>query len=113
MIHYFELVLCNELLLCNPRRSAAAFYFILIFNPIFSWLLDLPGGLERSLGPHLRRSFAAQISRHPDVEHAWCELAVQNRFSGGGEDVRGFLLQHQSMGVYLYAELVVLQKIAR
>ena len=78
----------------------------------------MPGGLERRLGPHLRRAYAAQIFRHPDVHHAWCELAVENRFAGGGEEVRGFLVRHQGMGVYLYGELAAspsrpLQKLVR
>ena len=52
-----------------------------------------------SLGRLLRSAFAAQIFRHPDVYHAWCELVVQNRFVSLRSDVREFLVQHQSMGV--------------
>ena len=58
-----------------------------------------------SLGRLLRSAFAAQIFRHPDVYHAWCELVAQNRFGALRSDVREFLVQHQSMGVYLYGEL--------
>jgi hypothetical protein len=80
--------------------------YVLYDSNLASWLLEVKGGLDAAVGTLLRRAFAAQIFCHPDVYHAWCELAVQNRFTGLESEVRRFLVEHQSMGLYLYGELL-------
>jgi hypothetical protein len=76
---------------------------------VSSWLLDVKRGLHASLGRLLRRAYAAQIFRHPEVYHAWCELVVLHQLVWLQADLRQFLLEHQGMGLYLYGELAVSQ----
>lgn len=45
-----------------------------------------------------------------DVRHRWCELAIKNNYDDLTE-VERFLLKDQSMGVYLYGELIISRKL--
>lgn len=42
-----------------------------------------------------------------DVRHRWCELVVKHKYYVADGDVEQFLMEDQSMGVYLYGELVL------
>ncbi|XP_055885469.1 aminopeptidase O-like isoform X1 [Biomphalaria glabrata] len=49
-----------------------------------------------------------QISTaNPEVQHSWCELVISQHATRWLDDVRTFLIHHQSMGVYLYGELMI------
>ena len=43
--------------------------------------------------------------QNPDVQHRWCELIVMSGVTDQVEFIKSFLVDHQSMGVYLYGEL--------
>ncbi|XP_076029632.1 aminopeptidase O-like [Oratosquilla oratoria] len=44
-----------------------------------------------------------------DVRHRWCELVIKHNYPDL-EEVERFLLRDQSMGVYLYGELIISRK---
>ncbi|CAL4129467.1 unnamed protein product, partial [Meganyctiphanes norvegica] len=44
--------------------------------------------------------------QNADVRHRWCELAIKHNFSDMSE-IERFLVADQSMGVYLYGELII------
>ncbi|CAH1786932.1 unnamed protein product [Owenia fusiformis] len=45
--------------------------------------------------------------QNPDVRHLWCELVVKHKYSKAYQDVRLLLINDQSMGVYLYGEMML------
>ena len=65
----------------------------------------------------LRAKYETFIQTNPDIFHVWCELVINNKSKQFYQDLKTFLLNHQSMGVYLYSEMLgsrssVLSKIA-
>ncbi|XP_022102792.1 aminopeptidase O-like [Acanthaster planci] len=46
------------------------------------------------------------VKQNAEVRHRWCEMVIRNRYVDGYGDIRIFLLEEQSMGVYLYGELI-------
>ena len=54
----------------------------------------------------LKRKYEVFIQTNPDICHVWCELIINNRTKLFYQDLKSFLLNHQSMGVYLYSEML-------
>lgn len=62
-------------------------------------------GLNRSLLKDLNQFFDLD-QRNVEVRHVWCELIVKNKYSNGYGTLKNFLVEEQSMGVYLYGEMI-------
>nr|XP_006822289.1 PREDICTED: aminopeptidase O-like [Saccoglossus kowalevskii] len=45
--------------------------------------------------------------QNAEIQHRWCELIVKFQFLQKYDDIKSFLINHQSMGVYLYGELTL------
>ncbi|XP_071523716.1 aminopeptidase O-like [Panulirus ornatus] len=67
--------------------------------------------------PKLSKNTLSQIYEHynmkdqcGDVRHRWCELVIKNNYDDLDE-VERFLVKDQSMGVYLFGELIISRKI--
>ena len=54
----------------------------------------------------IKQSYQKNICCHPELAHKWCEIVVKNKFRSNYSDVSQFLRNHQSMGVFLYGELL-------
>ena len=47
------------------------------------------------------------ITTNIDIGHRWCELVINNQFKKGFQFISDYLIHNQSMGVYLYGELLL------
>ncbi|XP_071847547.1 aminopeptidase O-like [Apostichopus japonicus] len=63
------------------------------------------GRLRQKTLAKLREDFELHL-KNAEIRHRWCELVIKHRFMDGYGDIRMFLLKDQSMGVYLYGELL-------
>lgn len=74
---------------------------------LFEYLLQLPKMSHKTLGEiNEHYNIGSQCG---DVRHRWCELVIKNNYKDLNE-VERFLLEDQSMGVYLYGELIIYKK---
>ena len=75
---------------------------------LLEYLLELPKLHSRVLS-NLFVYYRIQ-SQNADVRHRWCELVIKHNFHDLTE-VEKFLTNDQSMGVYLYGELIISRKL--
>ena len=54
----------------------------------------------------VKQLYEQQITSHPELGHKWCEVVIKNKFRAEYSSVSSFLKTHQSMGVFLYGELL-------
>ena len=55
----------------------------------------------------IKQLYHQKISSHPELGHKWAEIVVKNKFRSEYSQVSHFLRSHQSMGVFLYGELLL------
>ncbi|KAG7161355.1 aminopeptidase O-like [Homarus americanus] len=85
-----------------------AFHFSDQLVLLLEYFLQLPKLYHKTLGEiNEYYSMAAQCG---DVRHRWCELIIKNNYKDLTE-IERFLLKDQSMGVYLYGELMISRKV--
>lgn len=44
--------------------------------------------------------------RNAEINHRWAELIIKNRYKPGYDEVEQFMLKHQSMGLYVFCEML-------
>ena len=54
----------------------------------------------------VKEEYGQQITSHPELGHKWCEIVIKNKLRSDYAFVSHFLRTHQSMGVFLYGELL-------
>jgi len=55
----------------------------------------------------VKETYAWYISKNIEIGHKWCEIIVKNKLRCEYHFVSEYLLQHQSMGVFLYGEMIL------
>ncbi|PIK33190.1 putative aminopeptidase O-like [Apostichopus japonicus] len=74
-------------------------------NKLIEQVVSESGRLRQKTLAKLREDFELHL-KNAEIRHRWCELVIKHRFMDGYGDIRMFLLKDQSMGVYLYGELL-------
>lgn len=80
------------------------------YSEQISLLLNLLIKMESipsSVLKQIKQLYHQQISSHPELGHKWAEIVVKNKFRSEYSQVSHFLRSHQSMGVFLYGELLL------
>nr|XP_045598611.1 aminopeptidase O-like [Procambarus clarkii]XP_045598612.1 aminopeptidase O-like [Procambarus clarkii] len=75
---------------------------------LLEYLLELPKLCQKTLS-EVNKHYSIS-SQSGDVRHRWCELVIKNNYKDLAE-VERFLLEDQSMGVYLYGELMIYRRV--
>ena len=53
----------------------------------------------------VKARYQHRFASNPELDHIWCELVVRHRLRSDYSSVDQLLVEHQAMGVFLYAEM--------
>ena len=71
---------------------------------LLTLLLQLPS-IKHQILKLLKTRYQDNFDRNPELSHLWCELVVKHRLRSDYSSLSNLLIEHQAMGVYLYAEM--------
>ncbi|XP_066973328.1 aminopeptidase O-like [Macrobrachium rosenbergii] len=107
--HFWEMF--NKQFLKGSGKKLKCELYQLVFPDqvvlLFEYLMELPKIHSRILSNVF--VYYKITKMNADVRHRWCELVIKHSFHDLSE-VERFLLNDQSMGVYLYGELMITRR---
>ncbi|XP_064090013.1 aminopeptidase O-like [Macrobrachium nipponense] len=107
--HFWEMF-NNKFLTGSGKKLKCELYPLMFPDQVvllFEYLMDMPKIHSRILSNIYVHYKITKMNA--DVRHRWCELVIKHSFHDLSE-VERFLLNDQSMGVYLYGELMITKR---
>jgi hypothetical protein len=93
-----------------PRHVKSIITSNFRYSEQLSLLLNLLIKMENIPCPvlkQIKQLYQLQLASNPELDHKWCEIVIKNKFRSEYSHVSHFLRNHQSMGVFLYGELLL------
>jgi len=91
---------CELDLLHDPLTNTAQISLLLT---MLLQMLSIKHPILKLVKARYQQKFAC----NPELGHTWCELVVRHRLRGDYASVSQLLVEHQAMGVFLYAEMAM------
>jgi len=77
---------------------------------LLTMLLQIPS-IKQPILKLVKARYQHKFDYNPELSHLWCELVVRHRLRGDYTSVSQLLVEHQAMGVFLYAEMAMAKNI--
>ena len=93
----------------DKKRKADIYLEKFQYSEQLSLLLNLLIRMESipcSVLRKVKEEYGKQITKHPELGHKWSEIVIKNKFRSEYSFVSHYMKNHQSMGVFLYGELI-------
>ena len=99
----------------NGKKKLKSFELELLHDPLtntaqisllLTMLLQMPS-IKQPILKLVKARYQKRFACNPELGHIWCELVVRHRLRGDYASVSQLLVEHQAMGVFLYAEMAM------
>ena len=99
----------------NAKKKIKSFELELLHDPLtntaqisllLTILLQMPS-IKQPILKLVKARYEGKLACNPELGHIWCELVVRHRLRGDYASVAQLLVEHQAMGVFLYAEMAM------
>ena len=99
----------------NAKKKMKSFELELLHDPLtntaqislfLTMLLQMPS-IKQPILKLVKARYQKRFACNPELGHIWCELVVRHRLRGDYASVSQLLVEHQAMGVFLYAEMAM------
>ena len=99
----------------NAKKKMKSYELELLHDPLtntaqisllFTMLLQMPS-IKQPVLKLVKARYQHKFACNPELGHIWCELVVRHRLRGDYTSVSQLLVEHQAMGVFLYAEMAM------
>ena len=99
----------------NAKKKIKSFELDLLHDPLtdsaqisllLTLLLQMPN-IKHPILKLVKARYQHKFACNPELGHLWCELVVRHRLRGDYASVSQLLVEHQAMGVFLYAEMAM------
>ena len=99
----------------NAKKKIKSYELELLHDPLtntaqisllLTMLLQMPS-IKHPILKLVKARYQQKFACNPELGHIWCELVVRHRLRGDYASVSQLLVEHQAMGVFLYAEMAM------